>query len=370
MNLLPWFSWLRLFPLNLKLAQIPRDALSLEKLFPSFHDENFDTLRTWADLYREFNEGSGEYLSELNYLIRPIWIGELGRTGEHHDVANLLAPLVLYSGLERLEFPISLETQSAIWGGSSRVWAFAKLMKWLDAVSDESFCRETPVTRQPSGKGHALPSESPLNSELVAEDLFGRFATGVRFLLIDDKALTGYARILATLLFGADAAIATPTDRRQEAFHCTARSYPQFTLEASISPNSVLEMIDTLIQKGESEGYTKVFPTFVAQDKFDILFLDLRLFPTFDEGKCSEEEKAFLHKVQITCSRAGFKKHLRGIQRSEIGTRLLQALEAVRLRLEGTNASGPTSQAPRDVTSHLSPALVDTSRPLLPNHSL
>ncbi len=326
------FSWVRIVPLNIK--KKPHDNPDPEKtvgrFLELFGDKGFDTLPGTAWLFG----GEAVCMGDLASLLRPVWIGELGKAEEHHDVANLLSPLVLVDGLKKLNFPGADKTRTKIWGESSRSLALAKLLESLDTFSAPSFslANDRDAAHSPS-KG--FPVHSPLTTKLVQRDFFGRFSSGVRFLLIDDKALTGFDSILANLLFGDDVRQIVAPEGASGKSRCVAHSQPHFSLETWTTPEEILTQIDALVQKAEKNEYARTLPTSFGRDSFDILLLDLRLFSGSEAA-----EQTFLKSVQDICSRPGFKKHLQE-SKTPIATRLNQALKAVQSRLEKASALSP-----------------------------
>jgi hypothetical protein len=130
-NLLSSFEWVRVFPI--KARQFPVEAKSLSRFFSLLYETA--SLAECAELY--IDNFSAEYLFEINNLLRSVWSGELGRAEEHHDVANLLGPLVLFQGLGDLGLQV-FQGSSKDWRASGKVLALAKLMVALDAFSEQS----------------------------------------------------------------------------------------------------------------------------------------------------------------------------------------------------------------------------------------
>ena len=329
LKLLPQFGWIRIFPLNWKRESDRKPSLEgFLTCLTSSADSDFDTLSNRAFL----SGGAAVHMNELASLLRPVWLGELGRAEEHHDVANLLSPLVLVAGLEKLKFPGADQTCDKIRGRSERALALGKLMEFLDTPSAPmGNVAGSQAAFQSSSS--TLPPLSPLNGKLVKHDFFGRFESGVKFLLIDDKALTGFDRILANLLFGKDEEDATPPDGTGNIFRCVSHTHKQFSLECRTTPEIILSQVEALVQQGEKDGYARTLPTTFGRASFDILLLDLRLF-----SGSEIEEQMFLQTVQSICTRPGFKKLLQE-SKSQIAVRLKYALEAVRLRLEKTSTA-------------------------------
>src|SRR6266508_315716 len=132
LKMVPQFGWVHLFPLNWEREtdQKPRLEGFLTCLASSASSD-FDTLSNKA-----FGPGTeADYMNDLAALLRPVWLGELGRAEENHDVANLLSPLVLVAGLEKLKFPGAVRICDMIRGRSDHSLALGKLMEFLDAPS-------------------------------------------------------------------------------------------------------------------------------------------------------------------------------------------------------------------------------------------
>jgi hypothetical protein len=172
-----------------------------------------------------------------------------------------------------------------IFSSQLRVSALAKLMSALDSFSDlsqELSPGQTVSTKRSGG----IPSHSPLNTELVHQDVFGRFQSGIKLLLIDDMALTGYARAVATLLFGPGFEITTPSGNNAEGFQCASRVKPQFQLNSAVSPERLLTQIADVIQRLD-KGSVAIGEATFGKGDFDVLCLDLRLFSGSSDGACS-----------------------------------------------------------------------------------
>ena len=195
-------------------------------------------------------------------LIRETWVNNLTRPEGRHDVSNLVAPLVLAEGLGRATDIIQ---------NDSRRTALAKLLRTLGVLKDQS-----------DGEGQV---QSPLETEMVENNIFGQF-DHVRFLLLDDQAALGYHDILASLLFG-DNAVQEEVEREGECK--SVSSDDSGSLRSITDPRPLVEaLFEVTGLSGESEkevewSQPRVLDSLSAGEdeddgEFDVLLLDLRLF--------------------------------------------------------------------------------------------
>jgi hypothetical protein len=200
------------------------------------------------------------------------WRNHLTKPGRRHDVSNLIAPLVLARGFHSGEY----ESDVATIGGDRRREALEKLLQTLGILDSQD----------DNGK----KIRSPLESEMVEQNIFGQFDR-VRFLLVDDLADHGYHDAVASLLFG--------TDIENEGELVTSSSNQRFTLRSVQNPDLLIEKIFGAVgMEEDSQDHVEVSwgqPREVGRSpmseehdedrEFDILLLDLRLFGGSNTGR-------------------------------------------------------------------------------------
>jgi len=127
-------------------------------------------------------------------LLRQLWTSELTKAETRHSVSNLVAPFVLADGLCEEGWKGAPDLWGKLAGNHLRS-ALLALLRQLGMVSEPA------VRKSPDVIGHSGHPSLFDDAELLSADAFDSFKK-VRFLLVDDQCDLGYKDILATTLFG------------------------------------------------------------------------------------------------------------------------------------------------------------------------
>jgi hypothetical protein len=244
-----------------------------------------------------------EVSDRVRQLIRELWVQSLTRAHGRHEVANLIGPLILADELA--------------YHNDRGARQLAKSLK-EDSVT-AAFCRllcSLGLLRDPL-RELIKDEKKPLAEELGLfpsgnDDTFGRFGR-VRFLLVDDQVRLGYGKILSAVLTG------EPNDPFDSSNPAWQECKP-VSLAAESHPERLIRLLESEASSEEKWATLKT----LGQDTFDILVLDLRLFPESDVHRASDEETRFLERLTAI----GRKIALKCVWTE-------RALEAAKKRLEG-----------------------------------
>jgi cold shock CspA family protein len=253
-SLLPLMSWVRVYRLFDDLTDM---QARLEHFRTGFMRLAAEVVGSKVPSLTSADEDMSGNAEEL---IRETWVNELTRPEGRHDVSNLVAPLVLADGLGKGEEIIQDNLRRA---------ALAKLLGTLGVLE-----------RQSDGESQV---QSPLETKMVENNIFGQF-DHVRFLLLDDQAALGYHDVLASLLFG-DNAAREEVERAGELE--SVSSDGSGSLRSITSPGPLVESLfeaTGLSADSEQEvdwSQPRVLDSLALgedEEEFDVLLLDLRLF--------------------------------------------------------------------------------------------
>ena len=201
--------------------------------------------------------------------VRNLWIDEITKPGGRHDISNLVAPFIMAN---------ALATQGA--EGASKLLdilapkglrgALAELLRAFGLLGPRPIERVADVEFLKPAMGN-----SPQYFPTGEADVFQRFTSDVRFVLIDDQFLLGYHDILSVLLLG------EVVHRRIGQSLRSARG--GISLESTDDPAWLLQEIErTTVDWNQVHTF--------GSDWFDVLFLDLRLFASVGSRASSAAE--------------------------------------------------------------------------------
>jgi hypothetical protein len=149
------------------------------------------------------------------------------------------------------------------------------------------------LSSKPDEKPHrSKDPETP--SHFPDRDAFERFPKGkrerVRFLLVDDQARLGYARLLSLFLTG----------KQGEPWKSAETSWKyddqkRVSIQAETNPDILISLLESATASKDEWKKLRV----LGEEYFDVLFLDLRLFPESGGTQMSPEEKRFLERLTV-----------------------------------------------------------------------
>lgn len=217
---------------------------------------------------------SKERLSSLIDL-KQLWKNNLAKSGNRHQVANLLGAMIIAKGLPT---PLSTKAQTLI---DSEYPIRKALGSLITVVGLDNM--PNPVPSDILGKG------------LLAEyadkaDFFSRYKR-IRFLLLDDQYLLGYHHILGCLLFGEN--YAPPANTPWE-FRLNINGF-EWTL---ICKDSIHDLLSVLRDKGDVSDWK--LPR-LFDPGADVILLDLRFWAEIG----SNQQKSLLNEIINTCKSLG-----------------------------------------------------------------
>jgi hypothetical protein len=250
---LPWISVVRLLPHGERERSLA-DRESLDWLKQAVGGQI-------ASLSTLFTAGQEDADQAVETLIRA-WLGNLTRSATHHDVNNILGPLVLLDALGHAPFNSQLGPrallQHARWLGLASAKKDGNHARWFDA--------------------------GPLATELDRT---------IRFVLIDDQINNGWKDVIAAALSmpAANAEKPEPDTEREAApdqLTCLRKS-GGVEIWGTTSPGPALAKINALLQEAKDARFRLQFtPTLestagaVQAPPIEVLLLDLRLAPEKD----------------------------------------------------------------------------------------
>ena len=219
-----------------------------------------------------FSDDSG-WADGLDAVVES-WKQQFLRTGDHHAVANLTAPLVLAAGLPA---DVREYTQQLIEQKALPRRALRELLQQADLLN---------IKEKASGGG------SPVS--LLSRDggVFGR-CKDVRFLLVDDQYRLGYHHILAYTLFGTGY---NPNDANEKGHSWYYTQQNHASLSCMVNADALLAVLK--IQKPVEDWS---LPRCLDVPDGDVLLLDLRLW----EEKRDDLRRTFMKDVVTACRYLG-----------------------------------------------------------------
>lgn len=215
--------------------------------------------------------------------VSSVWLNLLAAPGDRHAIGNLVGPLLLAEGVRRTmgrDIDLRVDTPTLHFRALLRAVGFATAEK-------NSTSRIT---------GAVVDHHSVLTT--IEKDLFQQNRK-VRWLLVDDHASLGYHAALAGLLFGVKSTADTdPLGDLTTTWNGDARD---LSLRSVSHPIVLLNELKTSF--GRQPNWTA--PRVLGQSVFDILLLDLRLFPKSTTESASQEERSFLAALLGFCKTFG-----------------------------------------------------------------
>jgi hypothetical protein len=256
-NVLPWIQDYR--PLAgkefLGEAALPndRDNDSYAWLRQAVPPARRDAERLIRDLRRPecvlttFPEGDQERLASLEILVAA-WKAQFLRAGSRHDVANLIGPFLLATGLPPAvrERARALLMESA--PGRRALWL---LLREIGLLRERSGTEDTPA--------------------LIGDDDVLGERKKARFLLIDDRYRFGYHHVLAGMIFGDDYQSGHSNETSGGKTWTYARRGIKLTCRSGA--DSLLNYLEELDPITNWER-----PRYLRLPRADILLIDLRLW--------------------------------------------------------------------------------------------
>ena len=218
---------------------------------------------------------TGNSSDPVSDRIRNLWTQSLTRAHGRHEVANLVGPLVLASAMVSINDRGASEFWKSEIESDNLTGAFCRLLRALHLL---------PPGLLPKSPRPELPplSENAEYFPPAENDPFSRFKENVRFLLVDDQARLGYAQLLAVLLTGETGPPFPPGAKNWEHQH------ERVSLHAAADP----EILIGLLKAAAESDWNKL--KLFGDGQFDVLLLDLRLFPASNREGAWGEEARFL----------------------------------------------------------------------------
>lgn len=199
--------------------------------------------------------------------ISDLWAQALTRAQGRHEVANLIGPLILADELAFENDRGARELAERL-QADGVVAAFRCLLSSLGLLRHPRDWKTRDVERPLVEDPEYFP---PLEMSPFAH------SQQVRFLLVDDQVHLGYGGLVSVLLTGKPQ---PPPNGR-------------VSLASQHSPESLLLLLEQDAATDSRWSSIKV----LGKDQFDVLLLDLRLFPEMDSGHPSAEERRFLDRL-------------------------------------------------------------------------
>jgi len=285
------------------LASMPKDQALLAARFGR---EGYGLDRLLADLQltasASIHLASAQPRDHVKHHIRELWFQSLTQAHGRHEVANLIGPLLLVNSMAEMNDAGARE----LWTELARDRPIGALRNFLAALgllrSDSQWSNGPPIDPISHGSEY-FPSY----------DMFGRFEK-VRFLLVDDQILLGYAKLLSVLLTGQ---VGPPFEPGSDSWEF---EQGRIFLRAENSPETLLALLEAAASSPEDWAKLKVLGT----GRFDVVLLDLRLFPDSGMHRASIDEIQFLERL------AGIYRKVK-----TKGDWTLLAFEAAKDRLQG-----------------------------------
>lgn len=241
-----------------------------------------DTSQLWSDLAACSSMPTLDVGTASTSGARPlpsIWLNLLAAPGDRHAIGNLVGPLLLAEGVEARSgerLPLRLD------------WATVHFRTLLRSVGFG--VRRSPTkTKRPEPVVNTKHFKSSIDRDFLGQ------MRRVRWLLADDHAPHGYHDAVSAILFGGsmepesvapDGAVTKWTGDSRE-----------LSLRSTTSPNELLADIRNTV--GSGKEWDK--PRLLGESTFDILLLDLRLFPDSTTESASLEERQFLVQLLEFC---------------------------------------------------------------------
>ena len=305
----------------------------------------------WLRTYRPLSEGKRSLADNLGNLWRDlsgrepvsscseavtvgspaafetVWLNLFSAPDDRHAIGNLVGPLLLAEGLRHLH---NQEPNVIV---DEPTKHFRTLLRTVGLSEIADFKRPTPAS---------LPLM--LNSDVVrpaTDDLFHRF-DALRLWLVDDQCRLGYHDILSHILFGGRSGERSErNDGIETRFSGSGRSA---LLRSYETPSELLAHLQSSFAR-ESNWR---LPRIIGQGAFDLLFLDLRLFPRSTMARASDEERDFLNSLIQLATKPGAPADVRftsavesARRRANGGREELQALTLLPLVLSYADPSVP-----------------------------
>ncbi len=311
----PWIRWYR--P---KLASGDRLYDDVEQLFNDLGDVSHT---------EQLGATTGDAINPKASSLTAAWHSVFAAPADRHGIGNLVGPLLLAEGVER-QFGVRVSVPS---DRSTRY--FRALLKTVGMTS----APEIPASRNPD----ALPLRSnPGFWPSADEDPFRQFQR-LRLSLVDDHYRVGYHDVLTQVLIGLGAAETRDADRLHAE---NERDGRLVTVTSFGTPGRLLHQLEGSFRLSPSWG----MPRTIGESTYDILFLDLRLFPESTSSQPSGDEREFLRALLSLCSSTS--------STLPVDERLNTALSAAQRRQNG----GPEELA----ALALLPLLISHADPSLP----
>lgn len=290
----------------------------------------FDNLANlWGDIHgREPLRGHSETTTNgASAAFETVWLNLFSAPDDRHAIGNLVGPLLLAEGLRQRY------NQNPNLAVDEPTTHFRTLLRTVGLSTSGTTTRAIATT---------LPLT--LNRDVVraaTDDCFHRF-DALKVWLVDDQCRLGYHDILSHILFGG--AIAARAERSDGIETRSSHDGRSAVLRSYDKP---LELMSRLQSSFANESSWRL-PRTVGQRDFDILLLDLRLFPTSSMTRASEDERTFLSSLIDLATKAGAPADVRftsavesARRRAKGGREELQALTLLPLLLSYADPSVP-----------------------------
>jgi hypothetical protein len=314
--------------------------------------------------------------------LRRLWLDELTRAETRHDVANMLAPLLMAEELRDVEWPGAEALHDMLLGNDKHRQALAVLVRTLGGIVGTTDPASNATGQATQGQPvrtapHTKPTAGPLQQAFVQNDVFGRFNGGVRFLMVDDQAECGYDDVVASILFGSEFYYDGDSRTHSAGAHALHwESTPSILVEALWSSVGLTRR-DTQSVCGYcgGRGAKRTQPIDWLTPRLltsahgpDVLLLDLRLFSGAENGVHCETEHLqalldFCHQSGLCQQLEQSRKHF--AQRS-VNRALRRAIESAKQRLADLSlASNAPARLDHLALLPLLLTLVDPSLPIV-----
>lgn len=239
----------------------------------------------WLDLLELTNASALDRRTASDPSARTLtaaWLSLFAAPRDRHAIGNIVGPLVLAEAAERrlgYKVPLCLDQP----------------MKHLRTLLGTVGFAASEIVQATKPAGCPLVMEPEL-SPPNANDIFGQLKR-VRLLLVDDHARMGYHDVLSALLFCSAAEHKSSPKTQISRWTGDKRDL----VLKSIAQGTVL--LDELRASFKTLPNWAT-PRVLGQASYDVLLLDLRLFPTSTVDQASTEEQEFLRSLLAFCTAA------------------------------------------------------------------
>lgn len=213
------------------------------------------------------------------HALRSVWLSLLAAPGDRHAIGNLVGPILLAEGVERRlgrGIPLRLDWPTLHFRSLLRSVGFA----------DSEPCPSNETIGPFVDESSATPS--------IQNDVLGQLSR-IRWLLVDDHASLGYHDVLSGLLFGDKAH--HENDSKKDLKTTWTGDERRLVFRSTGHPMVLLNELHSAFRKNHDWKSPRV----IGGALFDIVFLDLRLFPTSTTDSPSDDERQFLGELLTFC---------------------------------------------------------------------